>query len=250
MRLRLRQIIGFAILALVVSGCIKRPKGVLSDKQMAPVVADMELAEAYIDGLSSTKARTSRDEVVEYVIQKHGLTREQFDSTMSWYGRNQDAYFEMCELAEKQLQKRKKKISGTKSVEIETTDLWPYQRQLFMSPIAGVQSFDFDIPTADVTSGSRLNLIFHINNSINGIMLLGAEYDNGATTYMSRNLHDAKRVDLTLQIDTARAVTRIFGNLMLNDMKKLPVWLDSIYLKSLPYDSVEYYKIRSQRFAN
>lgn len=250
MRISLSNLIGLALLMIFAVSCIKRPDGVLSDKKMAPVVADMELAEAYIDGLPMTKARNSREEVVEYVIQKHGLTREEFDSTMSWYGRNQDAYFEMCELAEKQLQKRKSKVAGSKSIEIETTDLWPYQRQLMMTPISGSQSFDFNIPTSELVPGSRLNMIFHANNSITGSMIIGAEYDNGTKTYLSRNLHDSKRVDLTLQIDTGRLVTRIFGNLMLNDSKRLPVWLDSIYLKSLPFDSVEYYKIRSQRFAN
>ena len=248
--MRLKDAICILTFGILTAACVNRPKGVLSDKKMAPVVADMELAEAYIESLPTTKAKNSREEVVEYVITKHGLTREQFDSTMSWYGHNTDAYFEMLDLADKELLKRKGKIAGASTIEIESSDLWPYQRMSMISELGGTSAFDFTIPTADVQKGQRLNLRFRSNNSTSGNVLLGVEYDNGSLGYLNRNIRESKRIDLTLQTDTSKAVSRIFGHFLISDNHRLPLWLDSISLQALPFDSMEYYKIRSQRLTN
>ena len=39
--------IAFLLAAVTLSGCHRRPDGVLSDDKMADVIADMELAESY-----------------------------------------------------------------------------------------------------------------------------------------------------------------------------------------------------------
>lgn len=250
MRNNFGLLLSAAVLIMVAVACVHRPEGVLSDKKMAPVVADLELAEVYIERLPESKARDQRDRVVEYVIAKHGISREEFDSTMSWYGRNVDDYYKFCDLVEKELQKKKRKVSGSTSIEIETSDIWPYPRKLYLSLLDDSKGFTFDIPTATIESGNRLNMLFKLNNQASGNMLLGVEYDKGPNSYVSKKIRESKRVDLTLQTDSARTVTRVFGNFMLLDSRRLPLWLDSIYLKALPFDSVEYFKIHSQRSSN
>lgn len=235
------------LLLFILSACVSRPDKVLSDNQMAPVLADMQLAEAYVESLPGVRANGQSERVIEYILKKHGLTREQFDSTMSWYGKNVDDYYKLCELTEKELQKRKGKIAGASSIEIETSDIWPYSRQMFISPLSGAGSFDFDIPTSAVGKGDRVNMIFKLNNSASGDMLIGVEYDKGPKSYLSKTIRESKRLDLTIQTDSSRNVTRVFGNFLLQDSRRLPLWLDSIYVKTLPYDSLEYFKIRTQK---
>lgn len=229
------------------ASCIRRPEGILSDREMAPVIADLELAEAYVKtshgGLNSLQNRA----LVDYVLAKHGLTRAEFDSTMSWYGRNADAYYELCDVVDKELSKRKREISGSKSIEVETSDLWPYSRQSYVSRRSGYDGFEFSVPTSDVGNGQRVNLKLRINDPVSGSALLGVEYDDGQKDYMFRALSSAKRLNLVLQTDTGRRVSRIFGNFMVSDRERLPLWLDSIYLTSLPYDTLEYYSISGQR---
>ena len=82
------------------AACVRRPDGVLSDKDMVSLVADMELAEAYVQTGSRGAGEEERAALVDYVIKKHGLTREEFDTTMAWYGRNVDAYYDLCESVE------------------------------------------------------------------------------------------------------------------------------------------------------
>lgn len=248
MRLHKLSVILLSIaFALVMGACVRRPKGVLSDKEMASVVADLKLAEAYLQNQSPVNVSANRDRLMEYVMEKHGLTREQFDSTMSWYGRNVDAYYAMCDLADKELAKKKKKVAGATSVEIETSDLWPYQRQAYLSTLSGSDALEFSLPTSEVSKGDRINLKFRINNSTSGNAILGVEYEDGEKSYFSRVLSNVKRLDLTLQTDTGKSVSRIFGNFLLSDSYSLPVWLDSIYLQVLPFDSTQYYIINTNR---
>ena len=67
---------GIYILLLVVlmvfAGC--RPKGVLSSKQMREVLYDLHKADAVL-----------RVAGLETVLEKHGITQAQFDSSLVWY---------------------------------------------------------------------------------------------------------------------------------------------------------------------
>lgn len=242
----IRCFVMLAASAMLIS-CVKRPEGVLSDKDMASLMADIKLAEAYSNSLPPVESRESKEALLEYVIEKHGLTRAEYDSTMLWYGRNMDAYYEMCELAEKQLTAKKAKVAGSSSVENAASDLWPYPRQVMISQLSGSNAFDFSVPTADVEKGERINLRFRLNNSTDGTALLGVEYEGGDMAYVSRSVRDSKRIDMTFQTDTARTVTRVFGNMLVSDRSRLPLWVDSVRLAVLPFDSVEYFNIYSQR---
>lgn len=245
--MRPRIVISALAAALLLSACVRRPDGVLSDKEMVPVVADLELAEASM-GTTQTYARDERsDALLEYVLRKHGVTREQFDSTMSWYGHNSDIYYEMLDKVERELALRKRQVAGNRSVEVESSDLWPFSRQSLISGLSGSDAFEFSVPVSDVERGGSVRLRFRLNSPTDAWALLGVEYDNGATGYVSRQLRAAKRLDMKIQTDSARTVSRIFGNMVVRDRSRLPLWLDSIYLSSVPFDSMEYYNIYSQR---
>lgn len=232
---------------IALTACVRRPRGVLSDKEMIPIVADMELAEASLRTMPVGSGDERRAALVEYVLRKHGVSREEFDSTMSWYGHNSDMYYEMCEKVDRELARRKKEVTGNRSVEVESSDLWPFSRQSLITRRSGTEGFEFSVPTTGVERGQRVNLKFRMNDATDAWALLGVEYDNGETAYLSRTLHSAKRLDMTLQTDTGRTVSRIFGNMVVRDAARLPLWLDSIHLGTLPYDTMEYYNIHAQR---
>ncbi len=246
MKLRRSYILALASVALLGSSCIRRPDGVQSDKKMVPVIADLELAEAYMQTQRSTDNGDQRAATVDRIISEHGLTRAEFDTTMAWYGRNIDSYYELCSMVEKELARRRQKVSGGKSMEMESSDLWPYSRQSLLSRLSGSDAFEFSIPTVDVESGQRIELKLRMNGNTDGMAMLGVEYDNGTKGYFTRTISNS-RLKLSFQTDTALKVTRIFGNLLLKDEATMPLWIDSIYLSALPFDSLEYYKIHSQR---
>lgn len=240
------KLLVFLCLAVSFIACKHRPSGVLSDKEMAPVIADLKIADAMFSSRTHGSDENKKA-AVEFILKKHGVAREEFDSTMAWYGRNPDAYYELCDLAEKEILVRKKEISGGSVETVESTDLWPYSRYAMLSPLAASNGIDFSIPVSGIEKGGIIEWKFRANNSISGQSILGVEYESGKKAYLTRNFSEQKKGDISLQTDTAENVTRVFGNMAVDDRRRLPVWLDSIALRALPFDSTRYYSIHSLR---
>lgn len=234
------------ILILTALACVRRPDGVASDSKMARVLADLELGEAWLQQASSSVSNDKRDALTEYVINKHGLSREEFDSTMSWYLRNPDAYYVLCELTEKQLLKKQKQLAGKTGLVIETANLWPYSRIVTLSPESDTDGIIFSIPTSDVTNGDQVRFKMRFDHQADGNALLGVEYESGESEYVTRHLSGASRVDVTLYTDSAKSVSRLFGNVAIDEIKTSRLWLDSISLSVQPFDSTKYYNRNSQ----
>lgn len=248
MRIGMRTFMVVASLfgVMLISSCVRRPSGILSDSKMAPIIADITLAEAYAKETGDA-GQNNREAFLEYILRKHGVSHAQFDSTMAWYGRNSDAYYEMCDLVENELVARRRKTEGRTSIEEESSDLWPYSRQSLISRLSASNAFDFSVPTTEVGRGERVSLKLRMNNIVDGDALLGVEYDNGQRSYLTRQLGSGKRLELVVQTDTGMTVSRIFGHLLVNGTDRLPLWLDSISLAKLPYDTMQYYSIHMQR---
>lgn len=235
-------------LMVTATGCNKRPDGVLADKEMVELMADMQVAEAYMQNHNAGYASDSiRDSAVQWALDRRGLSKAQFDSTMTWYGKNIDEYRDLFAKVDKELLKRQKKIPGETEETLDISDLWPYSRHILISENGSSNSLTFSIQTDQLAKGDRINWKMHLNGSPSVNMLLGVDYDNGTSAYSYQNNSDAKKMDVSLQTDTTLNVSRIFGYLRVKEDRYLPVWIDSISLQSSPIDSTQYYRVFSQR---
>ncbi|MDR3129404.1 MAG: DUF4296 domain-containing protein [Tannerellaceae bacterium] len=92
---------------VVFFGCGRVPKGILSEKEMEAVLTDMLKAEAWI-GLEPTVYRndTVKAMVYESVFHKYNISREIYDTSLVWYGRNIDVYLQVCEQVLTNLEKQ------------------------------------------------------------------------------------------------------------------------------------------------
>lgn len=232
-------------LVILASGCIRRPKGVLSDKDMAPVLADLELADAYLKS-NPTDKNEMREALLTDILARHKVSRADYDSTMAWYARNVDQYYEVCDLVNKELLKKKTAMTGEIAGQEEANDLWPGIKMSVVLPNSISDGIDFSMPTARVEKGERLQWRMRFNEMAGGTALLGVEYDNGRKAFTSSSLR-GKQMELKLQTDTNFSVIRVFGNVAFEKGTRLPLWADSISLSKLPFDSLEYYHINSQR---
>ena len=68
--------------------CGGRPKGVLSEKEMVAVITDLNLAEGTLSvaGISWTN-KQKKEAYYNYVLEKHGITFAQLDTSFVWYAR-------------------------------------------------------------------------------------------------------------------------------------------------------------------
>lgn len=245
MRLRLYNILACAMLLICCSACIQRPKGVKSERQMIPVVTDMTLADTYLRTVGGNSPE-QREAMMDYVLKKHGMTRAEYDSTMVWYARNVDEYYELTDKVNKELAKKQRKMKGVSVDEMQAGDLWPYPRFAVMSPLGAYDGFNFSIPTADIEKGERLKLKMRFNGAVEGDAILGVEYENGVSNFQTSSLRGS-RLEMNLQTDTALKVKRIFLNMVTENELKRTILADSISLAALPFDSVQYYQIHSLR---
>lgn len=244
----LRRIIILGFAFLIASACNKRPEGVLSDKEMVGLIADMEVAESYLQTHNHSYYNDStRDKVLQYILDSHGLDKAGFDSTMVWYGRNIDEYRNLLSKVDKELQHRAKSVKGSSLEEIVKSDLWPYSRHYMMSALSENNLLQFSIPGSDITSGDRLSWEMRVNSLLEGMALMGVEYENGLKAYTYASTGGTRKMSLSLQTDTSQTIKRVFGQVKVNELSLQPIFIDSVSLKSLPFDSLEYYKINSQR---
>ena len=82
-----RFCIGLFVLLCVVVGC--RPRGILSNREMRDVLYDLHRADGAIQVAGYNYSHDQ--EVAGYyknVLDKHGITQAQFDSSLVWYTNN------------------------------------------------------------------------------------------------------------------------------------------------------------------
>lgn len=233
---------------LLVVSCNKRPKGVLSDDEMVGLIADMQVAEVYMQQHNSGYYNDSvRDSAVQWALDKHGLSKADFDSTMTWYGRNIDDYLNLFGKVDAELAKRQNKAIGETEKNLVSADLWPYSRHIMISENSPSNGLAFSLPLNDLPKGERITWKMRLRGLPSGNVLLGVDYDNGTSSYMYQSPNGNSKIDMTLQTDSSYNVKRVFGYVRVKEDHSLPVWIDSIALQRIPIDSTEYYRIHSQR---
>lgn len=232
----------FALAAL--SACEKRPEGVLSEDKLIDVMADMEMADAYYNTGGSVHHRISKDVLNASVLEKHGVTQAEIDSTVAYYGRNIDDYYKIYAKVEDKL--RKSSRGGDMRLTEEENNIWPYADYAMVFANQTSDGIVFSLPSTGEGKGEVLEWRMRLSNPEGVEGMLGVEYDNGNSSIIKRNAVGNKSFVLTLQTDTAREVNRIFGY-MKTAKENMPMIADSIRLIKMEYDSLNYSKIFQQR---
>lgn len=242
-----RHLAVILLVCVICAGCSKRPKGVISDGEMVQVMADMEMAEGYLQAHGDyNTSNADRENLIQSILDKHGITREEFDSTMTWYGRNPDIYSKLYVKADRELAKRQKRLTGGGD-EVSYSDLWQYSRHVLISQMSSSDNLSFCFNPDQIGKGEKLVWKMRMNSMADGKVILGVTYTNGESSYQYRTIGSERNIEMTLQTDTGRTVRTVFGSLIPRDLNRRHLLIDSISLQAMPYDSIEYYRIHSQR---
>lgn len=224
----------------------------LSESKMASLMADLQLAESYSSSDYKYASDSARNVLRLSVLKQHGVTQEEYDRSLQWYGHNLDKYSKLCEAIDKQLQKREKKFmaagaEGTAESSGESdVSIWPYSRMAMISPLSPQDAIQFSLPINDMEKGQRLEWTLRLSRMVQAQMVLGVDYKEGGTSYLQSRSMDDKHVTVKLQTDSSRTVTRVYGMMRVLSHSDLPVWADSIALRKLPFAKEDYYRYNSQ----
>lgn len=218
---------------------------------MIDLIAEMAIAESYRDmGAATEKLPDSiRHNIGEAVLARHGYTYEQMDSSLNWYGKNLDQFYELYAKADKEITKRQKKIAkatGNTELENKEENLWPYADHFLISPLGNSDGLNFSINAKSLLKGENLVWKMRLNRTGNFKAFLGVEYADGSVSYSNSSNFGERKIKVELITDTTRKPIRIIGILQA-DKSALPVWVDSIQINKMPFDSTLYSRRNSQR---
>ena len=117
------------LVLMVFAGC--RPKGILSSRQMRDVLYDLHRADAI---LRTAGLETGHDDVIgnfyEVVLEKHGITQAQFDSSLVWYTDHPSRFDKIYPKIEKRCRAEYDEVMKT----LEKEDL-PEEAKVELQPI-------------------------------------------------------------------------------------------------------------------
>ena len=234
-------LVAAALLVVIFAACRRVPDYVIQPEAMAELMADVRTADAVINmHASQYKSDAEKLALKNAVLERHGVTQEQFDTSLIWYGRNIGQYQEVTKQTINILEKRLKDVSilaageNVISVSGDSVDIWDDSKFYIInhrSPthyIAFAYESDPNWERGDVyTLRSRL-----INQAQYGQWNLTAIYDDGTieTITSTISLDNPARQEITLVTDSTRTATRISGWINVEPLVSHPVIVDSLGL--------------------
>lgn len=243
------------IILVLLTACNKRPKHVLSDSKMTDVLVDIHISEAYMNRPYSGFVSDSSHRVMrQAILRKHGVSQEDFDSTIVWYGYNIEKYTAVYDKVQQRLTDRitkANKQAGNIEEEMDENSLWNMPHMITLSPHTAMSNFSFSIPSDKLQKGDVIEWTMRINRTYSpGTVVLAAEYDKFDTQLVRQVFRDDEKIRVTLQTDSTRLPKRIFGYVSLIERPSNIVWVDSINLYRTPLNPQNYSSINGLRSFN
>ena len=269
---------------LFLVACDRTPRGVISKNDMADLIADLQMADAYIESHREDFPNDSTKQVLKQsIFMKHGTTSEEYDSSLVWYAHNMEDYVKAHDKALGKLKERYDKLAKDNSKERpksldpsdkagqtpdlipgkgishpqiakvgakgDTADLWQGRRSYMLTQGARHGFIPFDIvPDSEKRPGDRYQLVYKLTRGGNDFKAsLNVDYSDGTTAQISRGTTNDGWVMIDIQSDTARQVRRVYGYVGYNIQRGGTAYVDSVMLLRTHLNKSNYGYINSQR---
>lgn len=236
----------FVILSiLIMASCHRHPDYVIGEKEMEDLLVDIHKAEAVIESnYNIYNNNATKKKLREAVFLRHGVTQEQFDTTLVWYGHHIDKYMEIYDRVAERLRaenEEAKKLlaeenSQTMTQPGDSVDVWKQKRfHLFDSRLPS-NLLTFDIATDE---NFRIRDYFELRFKV--LMLpelnvkpqvyMAVRHANNDLAYNWVDVEKEGWCTLSVQADSAKSISRVFGYIVL-PMQLVPgkMYVDSLSL--------------------
>ncbi len=230
-------VIGFVTIAAMAS-CSRVPDHVIQPEPMAELMADIRVADAVV-AVNGRRYTTEQSKLAlkRAVMERHGVTEAQFDTSLIWYGHNIAKYQEVTDLSIEILERRQRELAkaageAAMSVAGDSVDVWDLPQYVVItrrSPsdfIAFSRDSDPNWEPGDIyTFRARLS-----TPVVSATWNLTAEYDDGAISMLTADMSAANpaRQEITLFTDSTRTAVRVSGWLSVSPEGIKPAIVDSI----------------------
>lgn len=244
-----------ALLTLAV-GCNRVPDHVISPDTMAPLMADLSVAESVVEmNYSKYSSDSSRKALKQAVLARYDVNEDKLDTSLVWYGSHLDIFMDICDDANDILQDRidhndaVASATASASVSGDSVDVWAQARQYRIDERSAGKVLTFRLKSDNNTQSGDIYTwrakIFNMGQA-RGRWGIVAEYTDGVTELLDHDLGGEDWHQLTFYTDSTRTITRIYGYMRFPE-KSTAQYIDSIELIRKRLNSREYVQRYKQR---
>ena len=224
----------------------------IQPEEMAGLMADIHIAESVVDMNHNVYVTdSSRKAVKQAVLERHGVSQTQLDTSFMWYGAHLDKYMEVYDRAEEMLQERLdandalQASQASLSVSGDSVDVWSSSHRYMFTPRATSNSIAFHYKADENWQpGDAYTWRAKFMNSPGQAMwTIVVSYNDGATEVLNTRFSGEGWQETTFHTDSTRTAKEIYGLLRL-DMKDNNLYIDSMSMVRKRLDINRY----SQRY--
>lgn len=214
----------------ILTACNIRPKGVLSSSDMEDVLYDYHLAQGIVTNMPQSENKSKMaNAYINSVYDKHGITSEEFDSSMVWYNRNAkdlEAIYKNLHERFKTYNEELQLISGSNemtsvySANKDTTNIWGGEK-LYVLRANELQNKETFTIKADSNFHKRDKFIFTANidfikenkddRNCNLYMSMSIRYKDKRNVGIVRSISNTNSANLSLEAIRMEEIEAISG---------------------------------------
>lgn len=239
----MRRLLYIIVALVAVCSCKRTPDYVIKTDEMSALLADMHMAEAVVENNYSTYASdSSRMALKQAVLEHHGVTLEQFDTSLVWYGHNIGEYLKVYDGTLALLRERQAAAGSASvlsmSIGGDSAEVWPGSRYMVLSRRLPSSMIGFDFEQDDnFLPGDIYTFRIKVldNPAAKVKWMIAADYDDGRLDVLNLNISPFQNgwSEVIFVTDSTRTLDRIRGHFEVEtdeNAKSGEIWVDSISL--------------------
>lgn len=232
-----------ATTTLILAGCSRTPSGVIPPDKMTRLMADIHRGDAVVE-LDSRSFRndSTRRLLKQSILAKHGVTQEDLDSSLMWYGHHLPLYVEVYDgviaLLEEDI--KKARLEGSKPLPAQnrrildgdTVDLWPGAKSVRLSNTGASDFITFSLQSdRSWEPGDSYHLTSRMTggNSMSRNTIV-VEYNDGSAEYFFDTPTGEGMHTTDIYLDPDKKATRLYGSIHYAPVAGEIVFIDSLSL--------------------
>lgn len=253
-------ILGLIVVSWLFSGCDNTPEYVIKEDDMVDLLVDLHKGEGVVDINHSAYRNDSVKKVLKQSIYaRHGVTSEQVDTSLVWYGHNIEKYIEIydkvIERLEAQLKDADVLASGEKlqvSISGDSVNVWSEKEfyRFFDKSPSNYLKFAFK-KDENWENGDVYQWNMYLRNRRSPILLtMVTDYTDGTSDYAYKVLSQDGWVNISLPTDTAKTAKSVYGIASAEPHPGEMMYLDSISLVRTRFSNSSYMRNSIKTFTN
>ena len=246
----------FPILVLAFSGavmsCDRTPDYVIKSDDMVDLLVDIHKGESIIElNRSGYSGDSMRKVMKQSILKRHGVTQEQFDTSLVWYGHNIEKYIEVYDKVIEELESEIKvadvSSDGSRvqmAVVGDSGHAWgdARHRQFAYGEPSDIMKFNMR-RDENWENGDVYTWRFYVRKRVSPmIWTLAADYSDGSTDYVYGSVTSEGWNEMSFVTDSAKMASSVYGTLMLQPAPFESAYVDSITLVRTRFKPGEYFR--------